>query len=139
MSPQKGQIEHFSRIPDSVLLSRHLSVHARLVYALLAGRSRKYGAVVCGMRMIADKLGISKNTATSAIAELVKQGHVTSLGIGKQRGSYMLASPIFRPKTWTAEVAGEVITYTDHGPVVHKQITQSRQPVSHPRSARKSA
>lgn len=122
---QMGRSEHFSRIPDSVLLDRELSAFAVRVYAFLAGRTRGNKPAVCGVRLIAAKLGMSKNTAAAALVDLEARGHVTPRVEGKQRRSYRLTSQIFRNSV-VSEAGGEVIeTYESDG-VIHKQLIKSR-------------
>lgn len=51
-----------------------------------------------GQRLIAQQLGLSKNTVTAAIRELAQRGHVAVDGSGKAARWYQLTSPVFASK-----------------------------------------
>lgn len=125
-------VEHFSRIPDSVLLDKRLSPYAVRVYALLAGYTRGDGVATVGIRWIAEKTAMNKDTVTSSIAELEAAGHLSpSKRAGKPiRGAYRLTAPIFR-KSVIGEAAGQQVEYYVSDGVEHK-----REVVSRPRSCK---
>lgn len=123
--------EHFSRIPDSVLLDKNLSCHAVRVYALLAGYTRNDGVATAGVRWIADKTAMNKSTVVDAIESLQTSGHISpALKSGKAvRGAYRLTSSLFR-KSWKGEAAGQHVELYESEGVLHK-----REVVSRPRHA----
>lgn len=125
-SQQKGRSEHFSRIPDSVLLDVELSAFARCVYAFLAGRTRGSKPATCGVRLIAEQLGMSKNTAHAALCDLETRGHIVTKSTGKQRRSYILTSAIFHSTVVIAEAAGEITETSISDGVVYRRIIKSR-------------
>ena len=124
-----GRPEHFSRLPDSVLMDPELLPTAKMVYAFLAGRTRgASGTATAGERLIARSLSLSRTTVSCSISALESRGHLVPKGSGKQRRSYSLTSAIFR-RDWFGSSAGEVIRYSrdgNDGPV-YKQIVKSRK------------
>lgn len=129
--PLGREIEHFSRIPDSVLHDKRLTGSAVRVYALLAGYTRSDGVATAGVRLIASKTCMSKNTVTASIEALESAGHISpATKAGKAvRGAYRLTSKIFR-KSVIAEAGGQHVEYYESEGVQHK-----REIVSRPRHA----
>ena len=89
------KVEHFCRIPDSVLLDQELTPAARCVFAYMAGRAHVGTVSTTGIRKIAKSLGFSRSTVEAALKQLIVQKHVTRAATGKQRSSYNLTSEIF--------------------------------------------
>jgi hypothetical protein len=107
-----AQIEHWNRLPDSVLYDKELSTVARCVYAVLAGSAHQGSTASLGHRRIAGRLGIHKETAGKAIAELASRGHVTVSGAGKFRRIYTLHSAVFGQKQGKHT---EIVSNPSHG------------------------
>lgn len=119
--------EHFSRIPDSVLLDKRLSCYAVRVYALLAGYTRNDGVATAGIRWIAEKTAMNKSTVVDSIEALHAAGHISqATKSGKAvRGAYRLTSKMFY-KTWTGEAAGQQVELYESEGVLHKREVVSR-------------
>lgn len=106
------QCEHFSRIPDSVLLDGELTGEARCVYAYLAGCIWEGTTTSVGMRLIATKLNFHQQTVRKAILLLADRKHLTICGSGKRRRLYHLHSDVFtveQRKLDSGEVKAEKI------------------------------
>ena len=87
-----GQIEHFSKIPDSVLHDHELSTAARCVYAQLSGSCHSTQSVSIGHRRIALLLGLTRPTVAKALKDLKMAGYIAISGGDKSRCTYVLMS-----------------------------------------------
>ncbi len=85
----------YARLPQSVLCDTALTPGARCVYGILALWVFQGSTASMGIRKIAHDLGISRTTATAAIAQLVERGHITIGGKGNRRRMYHLTSEVF--------------------------------------------
>lgn len=93
-----AKAEHFSRLPDSVLLDGKISPSAKCVYALLAGSVFQGTTAKLGQVRISKQLGLHQETVRIALRELESGNHITIVGTGKQRRLYHLHSNIFGQK-----------------------------------------
>ena len=82
---------HFAIVPTNVLTDRTLSAHARVLYAVLDGRT-------CGragrlkMATLAADLGLSLPQINRLLAELVRAGYVVTLRTGRSN-LYRVVNP----------------------------------------------
>lgn len=97
-----------------------LSIYAFRVYAHLARRANQSGKAWPGVQSMADKCGMSKNTARAAINELVERGMIIimSSGGGRETNNYLLTAPA----DWNVfensdERAGHALTGSPPDPV----------------------
>ena len=128
----------------SVLDDAMLSHAAKCIFANLV-RARKRGTAftTIGLGLLAKKSQCSISTVRLGVAQLVAQKHIKIRNDGKtERRTYILQSTRFAAaprNSILGESAGEVIESYRADGVDHLRIVQSREPVSQPRSARKSA
>lgn len=102
------QTEHWNRTPDSVLFDHELSSDCKCVYAVLAGCTRQGTTATLGERLIAEKLGIHRQTVRKSLSRLAERNHITIRGSGKQGRVYHLHSSAFGYKQRALD-AGESI------------------------------
>jgi len=95
---EQGEIEKYSRIPDSVLFDERLSMADRCVYAVLARHVFQGTTVKIGQRRIAKDLRCHVATVNSGIHELAACGHICIRSRGRSRGMYHLSSRVFGQK-----------------------------------------
>jgi DNA-binding transcriptional MocR family regulator len=117
-------------VPDSVLEDSNLSTSARCVYAWLAGRVYRGKVSSVGIRRIAEKLGLNKDTVQLAITELKKRGHIRVKGGDHHRNRYEMTSNIFTP------IADDDVDDTWRGfsnPSLVKKLSEKSALVSQPR------
>ena len=107
--------ERYARLPISILHDKDLSAFSRCIYAELAMAVWQGTVASIGQRLIANRLGFSKNTVTAGIRELEARGHITIKRSGKQRYFYHLESPVFGKKQRAldegAVVAEELVSF----------------------------
>ena len=95
----------FGRWVKSVEKDKELTHAAAHVFAVLS-RMERGGIVSAGLRLIAERANMERNTAVVSIDLLVKRGHVEILSGGlRRRKVYRLTDPIF---TQAIGVDGEV-------------------------------
>ncbi|MGB8652860.1 MAG: hypothetical protein WCD35_19615 [Mycobacteriales bacterium] len=78
-------------IPRAVMADRHLTVLAKLVYALVCGLARQTGSSWGGAKMLARVLGVSRDVVDDALDCLV---HAGLLKETKRSGTTTLYSPV---------------------------------------------
>jgi len=91
----KKALECFSVIVDSVLYDVKLSSKAKLVYAVLAGDVRDGNVASMSYHLIAEKLGLHRESIGLAIEELKERKHITVVQCGQKRRRYILTSNRF--------------------------------------------
>lgn len=95
---KSGQMKTFAgygMTPREVLEDRSLSVAARLVYGWLALERFGGNTVSKGNRLIAERMGLHRETVARSVIELELAGHIAINGVGKQRRVYILLHEIF--------------------------------------------
>ena len=91
-------LEHWNRLPDSVLFDGRLSLACRCVYAVLPGSVHQGTVARMGQRRISRLLGIHQETVALALRDLAARGHITISGNGNHRRTYHLHSDVFGQK-----------------------------------------
>jgi DNA-binding IclR family transcriptional regulator len=81
-----------------VLCDPKLSAYAKCVYGVMALNVFQGNVAKIGQRLIANKLGINKDTVCKAVAELVERKHIGVIGKGRQRRWYSLLSAVYAQK-----------------------------------------
>jgi hypothetical protein len=93
-----SNIRRYARIPDAVLFDAELPDSAIRVYAFLSRHVFQGNVAKFGRRLISQRLGMSRRTVDSAVKALMERQHITTASAGRQRGTYILTSPVFGQK-----------------------------------------
>jgi len=94
-----NNVNHYGRIPLSVLGDHSLTAEARIVYAGLAAAAFQGNVSYIGQRFLGELIGMSQATISRKLDELEKCGHIKQFEDGRGRRSYWsLESPVFAKK-----------------------------------------
>lgn len=86
----------YSKIPDTVLLDRELSLSSIKVYTFLSYWGKGKTSVYVGVRKVAEKCGLSPSAVVNATKQLHDRRHITKLENERgKRSGYRLDSEVF--------------------------------------------